>query len=84
MTVLITVAPSFRWVLTPAVAVGCLFTAAVGGKARRRSPDECVDPDRIQHAITVRVAHTEMGQGIHTLAVNLVAEELRLIPVRYK
>ncbi len=31
-------------------------------------------------AITVRVAHTEMGQGIHTLAVNLVAEELEVDP----
>src|SRR5258708_12355299 len=31
-------------------------------------------------AITVRVAHTEIGQGIHTLAVNLVAEELEVDP----
>src|SRR5258708_38839823 len=31
-------------------------------------------------AITVRVAHTEIGQGIHTLAVNLVAEEMEVDP----
>jgi isoquinoline 1-oxidoreductase subunit beta len=30
--------------------------------------------------ITIRVAHTEMGQGIHTLAAMLVAEELEIAP----
>jgi isoquinoline 1-oxidoreductase beta subunit len=38
----------------------------------------------VDDVITVRVSHTEMGQGIHTLAVNLVAEELEVDPAKLK
>ena len=34
----------------------------------------------LDDAITLRVAHTELGQCNHTLAVNLVAEELEVDP----
>src|SRR5258708_22680450 len=63
------------------LAVGCVFTAP--GRAQsapaggRMNAWILIGAD---DAITVRVAHTEMGQGIHTLAVNLVAEELEVDP----
>ncbi len=62
-------------------AVGCLFTAPGRGQSApaggRMNAWILIGAD---DAITVRVAHTEMGQGIHTLAVNLVAEELEVDP----
>src|SRR5260370_39750221 len=36
----------------------------------------------VDDVITVRVSHNEMGQCIHTLAVNLVAEELEVAPAK--
>jgi len=62
-------------------AVGCLLTAPGRGQSApagsRMNAWVLIGAD---DAITVRVAHTEMGQGIHTLAVNLVAEELEVDP----
>jgi isoquinoline 1-oxidoreductase beta subunit len=34
--------------------------------------------------VTIRVAHTEMGQGIHTLEAMLVAEELEVDPAKLR
>src|SRR5258708_7140005 len=63
------------------LAVGCLFGAPGRGQSAptggRMNAWVLIGAD---DAITVRVAHTEMGQGIHTLAVNLVAEELEVDP----
>jgi len=36
----------------------------------------------VDDVVTVRVSHTEVGQCIHTLAVNLVAEELEVDPAK--
>src|SRR5258708_5272869 len=62
-------------------AIGCLFTAPGRGQSAptggRMNAWVLIGAD---DAITVRVAHTEMGQGSQTLAVNRVAEELEVDP----
>jgi len=81
--VLITVAPSFRWCLRRGFAVGCLLRRPVGAKRASRSPDECVDLIGSNSAITVRVAHTEMGRASHARPES-GGGGVGVDPVRYK
>jgi isoquinoline 1-oxidoreductase subunit beta len=67
------------------LAMGCLLGMArrVGGTPAGARINAWI---RIggDDTITVRVAHTEMGQGIHTLAAMLVAEELEVDPSKLR
>src|SRR5260370_14584344 len=84
MTLLITRRTLLRMgVCAGGLAVGCFFDAPgreepapAGGRMKAWIVIGVDD------AITVRVAHTEMGQAIHTLAVNLIAEELEIDPAK--
>src|SRR5258708_22329239 len=84
MTVLITRRTILRMgVCAGGFAVGCLFTASrrtqTAPTGSRMNAWVVIGADDV---ITVRVSHTEMGQCIHTLAVNLVAEELEVDPAK--
>jgi isoquinoline 1-oxidoreductase subunit beta len=63
------------------LAIGCSLVvpreASGAAAGARMNAWICIGQDG---TITVRVAQTEMGQGIHTLAAMLVAEELEVDP----
>ena len=84
MTLLITRRTILRMgVCAGGFAVGCLFTAS--GREQTASTSSRMNAwvvIGVDDVITVRVSHTEMGQCIHTLAVNLVAEELEVDPAK--
>jgi isoquinoline 1-oxidoreductase subunit beta len=61
-------------------ALCCTFTASGHGQGAPGGRINAWVRIGVDDTITVRVAHTEMGQCIHTLAVNLVAEELEVDP----
>ncbi len=84
MTVLITRRTVMRMgICAGGFAVGCFFDAPGRGQSApagsRMNAWVVIGVDDV---ITVRVSHTEMGQCIHTLAVNLVAEELEVDPAK--
>src|SRR5260370_37102850 len=84
MTLLITRRTLLRMgVCAGGFAVGCFFDAPGRGQgAPAGSRMNAWVVIGVDDVITVHVSHTEMGQCIHTLAANLVAEELEVDPAR--